>query len=260
MKNLILYCTIFFLTTLSAKAQTIDCLIVKEGEKYLINQGKNCDTQYSPASTFKIALALIGYESGILKDENHPIFKAKETPKYLPKYWSGEKTPFAWMKYSIVWYSQMITTKLGMKNFQKYVDQLDYGNKNLSGNALLNDGLTQSWLSSSLLISPSEQINFIEKLAANKLPFSQESQIKTKILLQLFEESHLSDGWNLHGKTGTDVDKNTSERRGYFVGFGTKENRIISFVIHISGEKDSKIGGIYAKKIALDKMGKVLGF
>ena len=33
------------------------------------------------------------------------------------------------MEYSIVWYSQIITTKLGMKNFQKYVDQLDYGNK-----------------------------------------------------------------------------------------------------------------------------------
>ncbi len=260
MRNLILYFTIFFLTSLSAKAQAIDCFIVKEGTNYLINQGGNCDTQYSPASTFKIALALIGYESGILKNENHPIFKAKEPPKYMSEYWSGENTPLTWMKYSTVWYSQIITTKLGIKNFQKYVDQLDYGNKDLSGDATLHNGLTQSWLSSSLQISSSQQINFIEKLATNKLPFSQKSQIKTKILLQLYEESRLSDGWNLYGKTGTDVDSKTGERKGYFVGFGTKEDRMISFVIHISDEQNSKAGGIYAKKMALDKMNKILGF
>ncbi len=165
------------------------------------------------------------------------------------------------MRYSIVWYSQILTTKLGIKKFQSYIEKLNYGNRDLSGNSGANDGLTQAWLSSSLLISPAEQINFIELLAKNELPFSKESQIKTKNLMRFFDESLLSNGWVLYGKTGTDVDKVTGERRGYFVGFGTKEDRLISFVIHISGDKTSKVGGIYSKKIAIDKMMlKVIGF
>lgn len=231
-----------------ANAETIDCFIVKEGEKFLTKEGKNCDVQYSPASTFKLPLAVIGFESGILKDENHPIWQAKEPPTFLRDYWSGDKTPATWMRYSIVWYSQMLTTKLGEKNFQKYVDRLNYGNRDLSG------GLTAAWLSSSLKISPNEQIIFIDALAKNELPFSKNSQMQVKNLARLFEESMLSDGWDIYGKTGTDVDFVSGERRGYFVGFSIKNDRLIDFVIHISGEKNSPISGIYAKKIAMNKL------
>jgi len=257
MKNIAIFLPIFVFITFRVSAQTnnmVDCFIVKEETKYLINEGENCNTRYSPASTFKIPLALIGYESGILKDENHPIWKSEKPITFLKDYWSKEKTPASWMRYSIVWYSQMLTTKLGIKNLQKYIDKLNYGNRDLSGNAGMNDGLTQSWLSSSLLISPLEQINFIELLAKNDLPFSKKSQMETKNLIRLFDESLLSNGWILYGKTGTDIDKKTGERRGYFVGFGTKDKRIISFAIHTSADKNSKVSGIYSKKIAIDRM------
>lgn len=234
--------------SLSAKAETIDCLAVREGNKYLIIEGKNCDVMYSPASTFKIPLAVIGFESGILKDENRPVWHSKKPVDFLFDYWSGDKTPLTWMKYSIVWYSQELTSKLGQKTFQKYVNLLNYGNKDLSGNEGQNDGLTQAWLSSSLKISSLEQLDFIEKLAQEKLDISKESQKKTRNLIHLFEESLLTNGWILYGKTGTDVDRKTSERRGYFVGFATKQKRLVSFVIHISGEIDSKVGGIFAKR------------
>lgn len=258
MKHFLISYLLFFLVCMSsAQAKLIDCFIVKDAEKYLIQEGNSCDTRYSPASTFKIPLALMGYESKILKDENHPIWKSKEPITYLQDYWSGEKTPLSWMKYSIVWYSQILTTKLGMKNFQIYVDKLDYGNKDLSGTPGKNDGLTGAWLSNSLLISPVEQINFIEKLAKNQLPFSVISQTKTKNLIRLFEESLLSNGWKLYGKTGSDFDQKSKEKRGYFIGFGEKSGKIISFVIHISGDSNSKVSGIYAKKMALEKMVKI---
>lgn len=252
MKKLLIFLSLFLSS--AASAGSVDCLIVKEQENYLIKEGEKCGVRFSPASTFKIPLALIGYESAILKDENYPIWQSPQSVNDLKDYWVGEKSPAMWMKYSIVWYSQALTTKLGAANFQKYIDKINYGNRDLSGNPNMNDGLTNSWLSSSLQISSSEQLNFIEKLAKNQLPFSEKSQIKTKNLIKLFEESLLSNGWNLYGKTGTDIDKSTQERRGYFVGFATKNNRLISFVIHVSGEKNSKIGGIYAKKIAVEKM------
>ena len=55
-----------------ANAQTIDCIIVKRGEKILIQEGKNCNTPYSPNSSFKVPLAVMGFESGILKTAHNP--------------------------------------------------------------------------------------------------------------------------------------------------------------------------------------------
>jgi beta-lactamase class D len=239
-------------------AETVDCFLVKDGDKILINEGQNCDIRYSPASTFKIPLAIMGYESGILKDRHSPVWTPKNPVNYLKYHHDGPQSPSSWMRFSVVWYSQILTSKLGADKFQKYIDKINYGNKDLSGNYGKNDGLTESWISSSLLISPLEQVEFIEKLAQNQLPFSEGSQNKTKDLMKLMEESLLSEGYSIHGKTGTDVDKKTQERRGYFVGFAEKKegknNKIISFAIHITGEKDSKVGGIYAKKTAIDRM------
>ncbi len=248
MKFLTIFLTASVLAISSAHAEKIDCFIVKEGEKYLIKEGKNCDTRYSPASTFKVPLAVIGFESGILKDENHPIWKSTEPVTSFVDYWGGEKTPLAWMRYSVVWYSQMLTKKLGEKKFQEYVDRMNYGNRDLSG------GLTEAWLSTSLKISPNEQIYFIEDLAQNKLPFSKEAQIQAKNLARLFEESQLSNGWTIYGKTGTDIDKTSLDRSGYFVGFATKDDRLIAFVSHVSDKKDSRTKGIYAKKLAMNKL------
>lgn len=238
---------LILISPMAAEAGNIDCLAIREGDRYLVKDGENCDVRYSPASTFKIVLAVIGFESGILKDENRPVWHSEKPVSFLSDYWSGDKAPLTWMRYSIVWYSQSLTSNLGMKAFQKYIDLLNYGNRDLSGNEGQNDGLTQAWLSSSLKISPYEQLDFVEKLAQEKLDVSKDSQKKAKNLIRLFEESMLTNGWNLYGKTGTDVDRKTGERRGYFVGFATKQERLISFVTHASGEKDSRIGGVFAK-------------
>src|SRR5688572_25112163 len=122
-------CMLFSMIAFSAKAETMDCFMVKEGSKYLIKEGKECNTRYSPASTFKAPLAVIGYDSGILIDENHPIWLSQESVTFLKDFWEGEKTPSSWMRFSIVWYSQTLTTKLGSKKFQDYIDKLNYGNK-----------------------------------------------------------------------------------------------------------------------------------
>jgi beta-lactamase class D len=73
-------------------------------------------------------------------------------------------TPQLWMRYSCVWYSQVLTANLGMEKFQNYVDLFNYGNKDLSG------GLTQAWLMSSLKVTPREQIFFLEKIIDETLP------------------------------------------------------------------------------------------
>lgn len=101
-----------------------------------------------------------------------------------------------------------------MERLTEYSKRFNYGNQYTSGNKGMNNGLTNCWLSSSLAISPKEQINFINKLIANKLPVSTDAQIKTKNILYL---ESLTNGWALYGKTGSgsqlDADSNKIKNR-----------------------------------------------
>jgi beta-lactamase class D len=69
-KVILLLCSIM----LSAGVAFADnCFIAKENSKILKSEG-DCATSYGPQSTFKIALSLIGFDSGLLKDETHPLW------------------------------------------------------------------------------------------------------------------------------------------------------------------------------------------
>jgi beta-lactamase class D len=148
-----------------------NCFIAKEVEKYLINEGE-CKKQYSPCSSFKIPLSLIGYDVGILLDENNPVLEFKKGYTEGLDAWKSPQTPKSWMRYSCVWYSQVLTKKLGLNKFREYITKLGYGNLDISGDSGKNNGLTNSWLSSSLEISPVEQMEFVNKFIELKLPVS----------------------------------------------------------------------------------------
>ncbi|GAA5252031.1 hypothetical protein KNCP2_03190 [Candidatus Rickettsia kedanie] len=87
-----------------------------------------------------------------------------------------------------------------MEKFRDYVTKFDYGNHDILGDKGKNNGLTNAWLSSSLEISPEEQLTFLQKLEDNKLPVSVQAQEMTKNIL--FIEDFV-DGWKLYGKTGS---------------------------------------------------------
>ena len=162
------------LTTYVIKNAYADCFILADRKKFIINEGE-CKTRYTPASTFKIAISVMGYNEGILIDENNPKVKFKEGYVDWLDNWKQTYYPNLWIKNSCVWYSQFITKKLGFKKFKNYVNKLNYGNGNVSGDKGKSNGLTNAWLSSSLKISPIEQLKFLEKLISNKLPVSKQS-------------------------------------------------------------------------------------
>jgi beta-lactamase class D len=136
----------------------------------LLKAEGTCSRQVTPASTFKIAISLMGYDSGFLKNEHSPALPfRKGYPDWRPE-WRTTTDPTGWIKNSVVWYSQQVTTHMGEAQFQRYVTAFRYGNENVSGNPGKHDGLTQAWLSSSLQISPLEQLAFLEKLVRRQLP------------------------------------------------------------------------------------------
>jgi beta-lactamase class D len=166
------------------------------------------------------------------------------------------------MKESCVWYSQVLTKKLGMEKFQSYVTKLGYGNMDLSGDKGKNNGLTNSWLSSSLEISGVEQLVFLQKILDNKLPVNQHANEMTKKILFVEE---LTDGWKLYGKTGSGVllsadrAKKLEIQHGWFIGWIEKSDRRIIFSKHIADDKkEDTFASLRAKADAKERLIKIV--
>tara|TARA_R110002020_G_scaffold35743_5_gene107809 strand:- start:5539 stop:6372 length:834 start_codon:yes stop_codon:yes gene_type:complete len=209
------------------------CTLATDAEsgEVLVEEG-DCAARMSPASTFKIAIALMGYDAGILESADRPELPFK--PGYVdwrPE-WKQATTPARWMKLSVVWYSQQVTGQLGMERYRAYVDGFDYGNRDLSGDPGKDNGLTQAWLSSSLEISPREQVAFLRKMITGRLPVSEAAVIRTAAITDYGVKA---DGWRVHGKTGAGLPKGADGNRlrgqpfGWFVGWAERDGRIVVF-------------------------------
>ncbi|WP_198027349.1 class D beta-lactamase [Candidatus Paracaedibacter symbiosus] len=213
----------------------ISGFIAKRDNEIIQEIGKY-DDRHSPFSTFKVPLALMGFNEEILKTKNSPIWHFKEEyeenfqdwytrEKGLEYSWCQDHTPETFMKYSVVWFSHQITERLGREKFQGYISRLNYGNMDVSGTPGKDDGLLNSWLGTSLEISPREQVEFLEKLCANKLDLSKETQEKTREIMNRNEEWA---GWKLYGKTGGGAGRN-----GWFVGWIEKDEQRIIFAQYL---------------------------
>lgn len=256
MKKAILYLALGLLFITSPLAGE-NCFLIKENNKIILRDG-DCKSRHAPCSTFKIAISLMGYNEGLLIDETHPELPFKEGYVDWLDIWRQAHTPHLWIKNTCIWYSQVLTQKLGMSKFKEYVKKFNYGNQDISGDKGKNNGLTHSWLSSSLEISPEEQIVFLQKLIDNKLPVSFKTHEMTKNILFIEE---LYDGWKLYGKTGSgfllnhDKTARLNTQIGWFIGWIQKNERSIIFAQYIQDEdKQNIFTGLKAKAAAKEKL------
>jgi beta-lactamase class D len=198
----------------------------------LLRQDGSCAERVTPASTFKIALSLMGYDSGYLTDEHLPALPFHEGyVDYIPS-WKATTDPTTWIKNSVIWYSQQLTEWLGEERFRHYVEAFYYGNADVSGDPVRHDGLTHSWLSSSLRISPLEQLEFLHRVVTRQLPVSARAYELTSRITAVGE---LPGGWEVHGKSGNgarlnaDATVDHTRQIGWFVGWASKGKRVVAF-------------------------------
>ncbi|MFG1347234.1 penicillin-binding transpeptidase domain-containing protein [Xanthobacter autotrophicus DSM 431] len=200
-----------------------DCFIATELEtgKVLAKQGL-CATRHPPQSTFKVVLALMGYDAGILKSEKEPVFSPPPGADTEREQTRGPQTPASWMKYSVVWYSQVLARELGAERIAGYLKGFAYGNENMSGLKGESEPLAHFWLSSSLRISPREQIDFLRRMLKGELPVSAGAVRETMRLMAIDEQPT---GWLTFGKTGSGFGRlpdggiDRARPLGWFVGF-----------------------------------------
>jgi beta-lactamase class D len=217
------------------------CFLASEGGQVVKKEGE-CSQRYSPCSTFKIAISLMGYNERILKDTITPKWPFKSGYVAWRKSWKAPHNPTTWNQHSCLWYSQQITMKVGREKFKEYLKKFQYGNQDGEGDKGKHNGLTRAWLSNSLKISPIEQVEFLEKLTQDKLPVSSDAHHYTRQILFL-ETWH---GWKMYGRTGRgyiqkeDGSLDKKWQIEWFVGWLEKNNRIIVFAYR--GQKLKKRG------------------
>jgi beta-lactamase class D len=172
------------------------------------------------SSTFKIALSVIGYDCGILKNDHNPQWSNSGSPE--------THGPKSWIHSSLIWYSKMLIKKIGRTTLQEYVHKFCYGNEDIAGPSEDVDGYTTAHLSSSLKISPKEQAHFIQNLLLGRYPVSFEAVTATQKILPSY---FFGDGWTLFCKTGTGYDGSEDHKVAWLVGWIEKGKQQYSYAL-----------------------------
>jgi len=244
MKQIVLF--ILILLTCELFGQKIDTIDLKSNygdfvggfsiydlktDKYTQYNPEHCKKRLSPCSTFKIPNSLIGLETGVIADTGfiikydsilHPKDSFQLTNEPF-KHWY-EDLSLKWaFKYSCVWYYQELARRVGKEQMQKKVNDLDYGNKDISS------GLDTYWLCGSIQISINEQIEFLKKLYLNKLQGFSDESINAVKSIMLYE---ITPDYKLYGKTGTG-DCWDNKVLGWYVGFVETETGTKIFAMNI---------------------------
>ncbi len=96
---------------------------------------------------------------------------------------------------SCVWYYRQLIDDIGKDMMQKELDKLQYGNCDISdweGRLNTNNdnrALTGFWIESSLMISPKEQVEVMERIFGEKSDYSEETQNELKKVMLVSEKA-----------------------------------------------------------------------
>ncbi|WP_417588716.1 class D beta-lactamase [Pararhodobacter oceanensis] len=209
------------------------CRIILDTESgaVLLEEG-DCTARVTPASTFKLPLAVAGFDAGLLQSRDQPVMHWQEgEPDWGGASWRGAVTPAIWMRDSVVWYSQRLTRAMGAERLTRYASDFGYGNADFSGDPGFDNGLERAWIASSLQVSPREQVQFLARLLGDDLPASAEAQAQARAITVQSEAG----GWRISGKTGAAyprrADRSFDRARGYgwFVGWAERGGRRLVF-------------------------------
>ncbi|MGM7700613.1 class D beta-lactamase [Pseudalkalibacillus sp. Hm43] len=191
---------------------------LKRDKTYVYNP-ERANASFTPESTFKVPNALIGLEVGVVRDE----YDVKRWDGVEREFdiWNDDHTLGSGIRYSVIWYYQEMAREIGHERMQTWVNDLSYGNQDLSG------GIDRFWLDNTLEITPLAQADFMEKLFEEDLPFSEKS-MKTVKRMMIHKEN---DDYIVYGKTGTRL---SDYGLGWFVGFVENEKGAYIFVTNVS--------------------------
>lgn len=181
-----------------------------------------------PASTFKIANSLIALETGVVEDPDKDVFKWDGVTRSIAA-WNKDHTLRSAIAVSAFPVFQEIARRIGAERMQKYLDQLDYGNRDIGG------GIDQFWVAGNLRIDPTQQVDFLDRLRRGVLPVSKRSQ---QLVRDILPVTKVGDAV-IRAKTGL-TDKEHGAL-GWWVGWVEKGSDITVFAMNMDCTTQAQI-------------------
>lgn len=155
-------------------------------------QTARAETGYIPASTFKIPNTLIALETKVASGPEFAL--AWDGVEREIDEWNRDHTLSTAFSNSVVWFYQELARRIGAESMQRWLDALDYGNRDIGG------GIDRFWLDGALRISPREQVEFLRRLHEGTTPLSPATV--TMMLDEIMIDERRDDGTIIRAKTG----------------------------------------------------------
>jgi beta-lactamase class D len=204
--------------------------------RWLRYHAQQCQIRSTPCSTFKVLNSLIALETGIADGPNFAL--RWDGIKRPIEAWNRDQTLRSAFAVSCLWYYENLAARIGLERYKRILAEVRYGNGDVTG------GLPHFWLESSLMISPDEQVDFLHRLYARKLPFSAKTVDTVLDIMTLSRDG----GTTLRGKTGTAGDPMKDiATLGWFIGSVSTESGDCFFATRITGGENPS--GRTARKI-----------
>lgn len=192
----------------------------RRGELRGHNQSR-AEQRFSPASTFKIANALIGLSLGAVGSVDEVIPYTGDANPFMRE-WLEPMGLRGAMKVSNVPLYQELARRIGLQRMGAAIVRLGYGNQQIGSD------VTTFWLRGPLAISAVEQTRFLSRLAHRMLPFPDQAQRKVAEITRVDS----GPGWSLHAKTGWQNAPGAGV--GWWVGWVQKGDQITPFALNIA--------------------------
>lgn len=221
-------------------------------QRYTIYNRDLADTRSSPCSTFKIISSLIALENGIMEPESSTRTWSGEI--FWNEDWNKDIDFQEAFRTSCVWYYRQVIDDIGEDLMQRELDRLQYGNCDISdwdGRLNTNNSnraLTGFWIESSLLISPIEQVEVMERIFGNNSTYSEATQTELKQVMQVPEID--SADLSIYGKTGMGKADGIVVD-AWFTGFAESTTGKICFCVRLGRSDGMNVSSSLAKEIAI---------
>lgn len=210
-------------------------------------------TRRSPCSTFKIISSLIALEHGIIVPDNSTHTWSGEI--FWNEDWNQNIDFSQAFRASCVWYFREVVDAIGKDTMQEELDRLSYGNCDISdwqGQVNTNNNnpaLTGFWIESSLLISPREQVEVLERIFGEHSDYSKETQNQLKQVMLLSDPGEAN--IPIYGKTGMGMAHGIVVD-AWFTGFADAADKRIYFCVYLGETDNQNVSSAKAREIAVE--------
>ncbi|WP_336517320.1 class D beta-lactamase [Pollutibacter soli] len=198
--------------------------------KYTVYNIERFRERYSPASTFKIANALIAMQSGKVRDDS--VIIQWDGVQRANEAWNRDMSLYQAFRVSAVPAFQQIAKLIGRDTMQFWLDSLKYGNMKIG------PAVDSFWLDQSLQISADEQLGLVKKLYFKQLPFR--ASVQESVKKMMIQENNSA--YQLAFKTGWGTTP-SGKPLAWVVGWMEENRHTYPFVLNfeVDASKESEI-------------------